>query len=135
MITDAENSTDAWPWKWLLIAGVVAVGSIIAAGVWSGCREYPAVTSEESLSLMKLLYAACNTKDPVRLAKVEEGVDRATREGKLSAAEQEAFAKILGMAKAGDWERAEKAAFKFAQDQVGQGSVSTATPEARKLKR
>ena len=47
----------------------------------------------------------------------------------MSPAEQEAFAKIIGMAKAGDWERAEKAAFKFAQDQVGQGSGETHVQE------
>lgn len=121
--------------KWLLIAGAVAVGLIIAVAIWSGRPEYPAVTSEESLGLMKLLYAACNTKDPIRLAKVEEGVDKSSRDGKLSPGEQEAFSKIIGMAKGGDWERAEKAAFKFAQDQIGQGSVSTAKPESRKLKR
>lgn len=77
--------------------------------------------------LMKLLYTACNTKDPARLAKVEQGVEKATRSGKLSPPEQEAFAKILGMAKKGDWQDAEKAAFKFAQDQVGRGHPAPKT--------
>lgn len=88
---------------------------------WPGCREYPAVTSEEGMYLMQLLYTACNTKDPVRLTKTEQGVEKATHEGKLSMAEQKAFAKIIGLAKQGQWQDAEKAAFKFAQDQVGQG--------------
>jgi len=92
---------------------------------WPGCREYPAVTSKESLGLMKLLYAACNTKDPARLAKVEQGVEKLSREGKMTPAEKQGFDKIIGMAKAGEWERAEKAAFKFAQDQVGQGPVES----------
>ena len=78
---------------------------------------------------MKLLYAACNSKDPARLARVEQGMEKMTRESKLAPAEQEAFAKIIGMAKAGEWERAEKAAFKFAQDQVGQGSAETHVQE------
>jgi hypothetical protein len=88
---------------------------------WPGCRQYPAVSSEESLFLMKLLYTACNTKDPARLAKVEQGVEKLSREGKMTPAEKEGFNKIIGMAKEGRWQDAEKAAFKFAQDQVGVG--------------
>lgn len=110
-------------WRMVGAAGVLAIP--LAVIWWPGCREYPAVTSRESLSLMKLLYAACNTKDQARLAKVEQGVEKETRAGKLSPAEREAFAAIVGMARAGDWERAEAAAFKFAQDQVGQGSAET----------
>jgi hypothetical protein len=35
--------------------------------------------------------------------------------------EKAGFDRIIGMAKAGKWEDAEKAAFKMAEDQVGQG--------------
>jgi hypothetical protein len=45
----------------------------------------------------------------------------------MTSAERAGFEKVIGMARAGDWERAEKAAFKFAEDQVGQGG-STAKP-------
>jgi len=100
-------------------AGVLLVPLVVIW--WPGCREYPAVTSKESLQNMKLLYSACNTKDTERLGRVEKGVEKLTRDGKLSPNEQEAFAKITGMARAGNWNDAEKAAFKFAQDQVGQG--------------
>ena len=88
---------------------------------WPGWRQYPAVTSPESLQTMKLLYAACNTKDSARLKQVEARVEKLIREDKMSAPEHKAFAKILALANAGDWGRAEKAAFKFAQDQVGVG--------------
>ena len=88
---------------------------------WPGCRQYPAVTSRDALYQMQLLYAAANTKDPTRLAKVEAGVGKLTREGKLSPAEQEAFGTIIGQARAGDWAGAEQAAFRFAKDQVGVG--------------
>jgi hypothetical protein len=100
-------------------AGLLAIPLLI--DWWPGCRQYPAVSSEEGLYLMKLLYTACNTKDTARLTKVEQGVEKASREGKLSPPEQEAFAKIVGMAKKGEWQDVERAAFKFAQDQVGQG--------------
>lgn len=112
-------------WRLVGVAGFLAVP--LAIIWWPGCREYPAVSSEESLYLMKLLYTACNTKDPVQLARVEEGVQKATREGKLSPPEQEAFAKIIGMAREGEWEDAQQAAFKFAQDQVGQGHPAPKT--------
>ena len=106
-------------WRLVGLAGVLAVP--LAVIWWPGCRHYPAVTSEESLYLMKLLYTACNTKDPARLAEVERGVEKATRAGKLSPPEQEAFAEIIGTAKNGEWQEAERAAFRFAQDQVGRG--------------
>ncbi len=89
---------------------------------WPGCRQYPPVTTAEGLSQMKLLYAACNTKDPKRLARVEAGVAKLDAEGKLSPAERVAFARVVDQAKAGDWERAEKAAFKFARTRWGHRS-------------
>lgn len=105
---------------WLaILASVLAVP--LAILWWPNWRQYPPATSPESMQTMKLLYAACNTKDTVRLKTVEERIEKLTRADKLSAAEQNAFAKILQMAHAGDWERAEKAAFRFAQDQVGVG--------------
>jgi hypothetical protein len=111
------------------MAGVLAIPLLVVW--WPGCRQYPAVSSQESLYLMKLLYAACNTKDTARLAKVEQGVAKATHEGKLSPPEQEAFAKITGMAKKGEWQIAERAAFRFAQDQVGQGHPAPTTVDHR----
>lgn len=118
MTIDASaESTRSW---WL---GAAAVPLAVAVAVvwWPGCRQYPAVTSEQSLGLMKLLYAACNTKDPARLAKVERGVEQAVREGKMSPAEQQAFGKILALAKESKWPEAEAAALRFARDQVGVG--------------
>jgi hypothetical protein len=58
-------------------AGVLLVA--LAVVWWPGCRQYPAASSEESLSLVKLLYTACNTRDAARLAKVEQGVEKLSR--------------------------------------------------------
>jgi len=116
---DDENPSSRRLWRLVGVAGVLAIPLLVIW--WPGCRQYPSLTSKEGMQQMKLLYAACNTKDTERLGRVEQGVEKMTREGKLSPAELEAFSKIIGMAKASDWERAEKAAFKFAQDQVGQG--------------
>lgn len=115
--SEAPDRRRLW---WLgAAAGLLAVPVLVVW--WPGCREYPAVSSPESLYLMKLLYTACNTRDPARLADVEKGVAKATQEGKLTPAEQEVFGRILRTAKGGDWAAAETAAFKFAQDQVGRG--------------
>jgi hypothetical protein len=85
---------------------------------WPGCRQYPEVSSKEALTLLKQLYTACNTRDPARLSRVEQRVEKVAREGKLTPKEQDAFRRILARAKAGDWKQAEQASFRFAQDQV-----------------
>lgn len=114
---DAESNSRL---RWLLgTMGVVAVPFLIVW--WPGCRQYPPVSSKEALQMMKLLYAACNTRDTTRLSQVEQRMEKAAREGKLTAPEREAFERIIGMARAGDWSGAERASFRFAQDQVGQG--------------
>lgn len=106
--------------RWML--GALALLAIPFAVIWwPGCRQYPPVTSPEALKLMKLLYAACNTRDEARLARAEQELAELRRDGKLNPGEEKAFDKIIAMARAGDWTDAEAAAFKFAQDQVGVG--------------
>lgn len=106
--------------RWLLgIAGVLGV--LLLVVWWPGCRQYPPVTSREALKLLQLLNSACNTKDPQRLALAEQQFATLKQQGKMAEREQASFAKIIGLAKAGDWEAAEKAALKMAQDQVGVG--------------
>ena len=106
--------------RWLVGAMVVLAIPLVVVW-WPGCRQYPPVSSKESLELMKLLYSACNTRDEKRLAVVETGVEKLTVEGKIAPAERQGFDKIIAMAKSGKWEKAEEAAFKFALDQVGVG--------------
>jgi hypothetical protein len=101
------------------VAGVLFIP--VAVFWWPGCRQYPPVSSPESLTLMRRLYTACNTRDPQRLAGVEQRLAELEQDGKVTPEEKAGFERIIGMARAGDWEDAEKAAFKFAQDQVGQG--------------
>ncbi len=90
---------------------------------WPGCRQYPPATSREAYTLMEALYTACNTKNADSLNKIEQWVNRAASEGKLGQAEQDAFARIIGMAKNGEWQDATKAVYKFSEDQVGQGQL------------
>jgi hypothetical protein len=117
---NTENSSESNRTRWLSgLAGLLLIPLFVVW--WPGCRQYEPVKSREALGLMQLLYAACNTKDPARLSRVETGLDKLSRDGKLSPGEASGFNRILAMAKAGDWSRAEAAAFKFAQDQVGVG--------------
>lgn len=114
---DADDDLAAQRWRRLLILlGVLLIPALVL--YWPGCKQYPEVTSKEALSLMKLLYAACNTQDTARLTRVEQGVAKAVREGKMSDREQEAFRRVIDLARGGDWKGAEKASFRFAQDQI-----------------
>lgn len=101
------------------VAGILAV--LVAVVWWPGCRQYPSVTSRENLDLIKLIYTACNTRNPKRLAAAHERIDKAARAGELSAAEEAGFRSIVETAAAGNWQAAEAAALRFAKDQLGQG--------------
>lgn len=118
----SNDSTRTCRWAWRVFAGVLLLAALVfVVGLWSGCRQYPPVTSREALNLVRQLNTACNTKDLQRLAEVERRLAELDRQGKLSAAEKTGFEKVIGQAKAGKWEEAETAAFKVAQDQVGVG--------------
>ena len=125
MATNRDADADAPDRRrllWMLgIGGALLVP--LAVVWWPGCRQYPAVSSRESLALMRLVYSACNTKDPARLAQAERRLAELDRQGKVTPEEKAGFDRIIGTAKAGKWEDAEKASFKFAQDQVGQGDA------------
>jgi hypothetical protein len=119
-VTINDDTTPSSRVRWLM-AIVVMLAVAVTIVWWPGCRQYPPVSSPESLQLMKLLYAACNTKDTIRLTKVEQGIATLSAQGKFTDRERSSFESIVAMAKSGEWSRAEAAAFKFAQDQVGMG--------------
>jgi len=119
-IQEADRGRLGW-----LLGGTGVLLVLVVSVWWPGCRQYPSVTSPTSLKLMQLLYSACNARDPVRLTRVQQGVELALRQGKLTPAEVTAFTEIVQLAKSGDWARAEAASFRFAQDQVGTGTMAT----------
>lgn len=122
MSSDANEDGDVAGLRLRSLAGVaVALAVPVVVVWWPGCRQYPTATSPEAMVLIKMLYTACNTRDPSRLERVERGVELAAREGKLSPAERQAFEGIIAGARRGDWESARRASLRFAEDQVGRG--------------
>lgn len=112
-----DDAPEATRLRWLLsLCAILFMACLLL--YWPGCRQYPEATSAESMKLMKLLYAACNTRDAVRLRRAEQRLEQVIRAGKMTEREQESFRKILNLARDGEWEQAEKASFRFAQDQV-----------------
>lgn len=101
----------------LLIALLLAVLLVW----WPGCREYPVVTSPESMELIKLVYVGCNTKDIKIVKSAESKLDTLRSKGGVSPSELLAFRKITDMAHREKWQEAERAALQFARDQVGRG--------------
>jgi hypothetical protein len=112
-----EYDEEQKPRYWLY--GMLLILALASAYVWwPRWKIYPEVTSRESLQLMKLLYSACNTKDPKRLNQVEINLKKLISQGKVNETEQAAYAQIIEQAKAGEWKSAEAASFRFAEDQV-----------------
>jgi hypothetical protein len=110
---DATNTRIKW-----MVAACLVLAVVSAWYWWPRWKMYPEVTSRESLQLMKLLYAACNTCDKKRLQQVEMKLAELTRHGKIGSAEQQAFTRVIALARAGNWKKAEEASFRFAEDQV-----------------
>ena len=95
----------------------------LAVVYWRAGRKYPPATSREAYIIMDALHTACNTKNSGSLDKIEAYIAREKAEGKLGAAEEDAFARIIATARAGRWSEADREAFRFSQDQVGRGQL------------
>ena len=107
-----------WP---LAALAVLLIG--LAVVYWPAGRKYPPATSREAYVIMDALHTACNTKNSGSLDKIEAYIAREKAEGKLGAAEEDAFARIIATARAGRWSEADREAFRFSQDQVGRGQL------------
>jgi hypothetical protein len=132
---DEDDASSVGRLRWLLGGLCVLVVGLTVVW-WPGCRSYPVVTSAESLNELKRLYGACNTRDVRRLQQCEDTITRLDGAGKLSADEVTAFRKIIGMARANQWDDAQAAALKFAEDQIGRGHPAPehAEPHAKPVK-
>lgn len=93
---------------------------LVVVSLWlcGGCRQYPPVTSRESLDTIKEVYTACNTKNLSRVSRCEEKISTLVQEGKMASEEAGHFRAILDLAKQSRWEEAQTKALRYAQDQV-----------------
>jgi hypothetical protein len=120
---NASGSDAKWKWAFL---GIL---TIAIALIWRpGCRYYPPITSPEGMQVVKLLYTACNTQDPVRLSQAQQQLSALQAQGKITGRELAAFESIIQLAKAGEWKKAEMQSYRFVEDQVGRGHPA---PERR----
>lgn len=126
MNTNRVGASKTWPRTQIYLAALAVLIGILVVVWWRGRPAYPVATSPESMYLMRLCYSACNAKDPIRLETLKAGLQEASRLGKLTPGEEEAFAEIIEMADRQEWEAAEAAAFQFAEDQVGRGHPTPA---------
>jgi hypothetical protein len=101
------------------LAVVLAVLAVQLAVVWwPGCRQYPLLSNRDGIQLNQLVYSACSARDPVRLKLAEKRIDESAKAGNLTPEQEQAFRDILALARAGDWDRAAKASYRMAEDQV-----------------
>ena len=118
----AAADRPAFRLRWPLGAlAVLLIG--LAAVWWPRGHQYPPATSREAYVIMDALHTACNTKNAGSLQKIEAWIARVKTEGKLSAGEDEVFARIIATARAGRWSEADGEAIRFSQDQVGRGRL------------
>jgi hypothetical protein len=96
----------------------IGIAGIVAVLVASCGPTYPEVSSPKALELLLALHTACSTARADRLEKVADQLDRAWREGKITAQDQEALARIVALARQGRWQEAEKACRQFKKAQV-----------------
>ena len=97
--------------KWAAVLALLAVAAL-------GCREYPTVSSRQSLELIKQLYTACNTRNSARLEACRQKVEHLAKEGSVTPSEEKAFKRILELAGQGDWDTAQSESLQYARDQV-----------------
>lgn len=94
---------------------ILMAACIVAWGCGPG---YPRVSSRESLELLLALRTACSTQNQERLRKVEEALEQAQKESKVSEAEADALRRIIALARQGDWHKAERACRAFQKAQL-----------------
>jgi hypothetical protein len=111
------------PW---LVGGVVLLG-----GLTCGCREPAPQVEFANLRHSAALRTAANTRSAERLERAVAAIDAERAAGRMPAEEHSAYAAIIAMARAGDWEGAERAAVRFRRDQTRvDAPASITSPES-----
>ena len=123
--TPAKKTVEADPPSRLLwpLAALAVLLIGLAVVYWPAGHKYPPATSREAYVIMDAAPHRLQ-HEKFRLAGQDRGLHRPRKGGgKLGAAEEDAFARIIATARAGRWSEADREAFRFSQDQVGRGQL------------
>lgn len=96
------------PRRWVAAgacAGLLLAGSLYAVWLWSR----PPVVARDNLRYIQLLRTACSSRRPEYVEGVEKSLQHQRSQQQISDPEWNHFVRILADAKAGRWERAERA--------------------------
>jgi hypothetical protein len=96
----------------------VSVALTVGVILVTGCQKYSEVSSPEGLAIVRALYTACSSRNGERLTTVERRIHAALRDGDISRSDVEDFVAIIRQAEQGNWERAIRNSYRYAQDQV-----------------
>jgi hypothetical protein len=87
-----------------------------AAALLAGCK--PPAVEFENLHLVSSLRTACSAQNEQWLAGVEKAVNLRHEEGRMSDTERDHFAKLIALAREGNWEEADRRCFDFEAAQL-----------------
>lgn len=96
------------PRRWLAIS--VIAGTLLAVSLWAAWFwSRPPVVARDNLRYIQLLRTACSSRRADYVEGVEKSLQHQRSQQQISDPEWNHFVRILSDAKAGRWERAERA--------------------------
>jgi len=98
-----------------MCAAAIVLAAVFALGMLAGCGKPQ--TAPENRDLISSLRTAVNTRNAEWLEKNADLVDERRNAGQMADPEYEEFQAILALARAGQWERAERETIAFQKAQ------------------
>jgi hypothetical protein len=107
----------AW---WARRGGIIVAAAVVAAGAWQLHHWWnrPPAVEFDNLKYIQLLTTAVSARNTDWIEKVERAVEDRHSRGEMSDRELQAFRRILAMAAAHEWKRAEVDCYRLAQAQL-----------------
>jgi hypothetical protein len=81
-------------------------------------RVYPQLSERAQVEWVKRLYVICSQRDSTGLRELTAKVEEQKAAGKLPEEHFQGFARVIRLAEAEKWAAAQKAALRFAEDQL-----------------
>lgn len=97
------------------VALVVAVLTVWQCYAW---WTYPPAVEFHNLDCVQLLGTAISSRNPEWIDRVEQAIDQRHSTGEMSDAERQHFQQLVDLTRSGEWERAERECFAFAEAQL-----------------